>query len=407
MLFDEFAPATPQAFLEKVLHELKGKALESLQSSTPEGVTIRPFYTKEDISVEAGWVESNLGKSFVNAEYIEVIDTASTLQRLHEAFTKGADAVVLDLMRCNLSQLDFGSLNQVLAIYQKPVGYKLMRTASIFMQQNERLPDGGFVAFDFLADWCVQGKMMDTANFERLAQLIKKYGSQNRSLWINAKIFHSAGATIVQELAFALALAVEYMDRLTERGLDVATLANNVFFSLSIGENFFLEIAKLRALRLLWRNVLQSYDPNTVHTMPYIHTQTSRFNKPGTDMYNNMVRTTLEGMSGVLGGADWLSILPYNQNWGETDEFARRVARNIGIMFKEEAHLDKVRDAGAGAYAVEKLTQQLAIQAWQLFQKVETAGGFVKSFEKGIIQADIEQNFLKTKSAFQTLAWFV
>jgi methylmalonyl-CoA mutase len=190
---------------------------------------------------------------------------------------------------------------------------------------------------------------------------------------------------------------VEYADKLTDLGLKPEHIFQNVSFSVAVGGNYFMEIAKLRALRLLWANILNAYQ---VAEMPCnIHTRTATWNKSTLDVYNNLLRVTTEAMSAVIGGADSLTVTTYDEVLNNSAEdimheqaiFARRIARNLPILLKEEAHLDKVTDASHGAYYIEHLTAQLAQKAWALFQNIEAEGGFISTFEQGLIQAEIEQ----------------
>ncbi len=242
----------------------------------------------------------------------------------------------------------------------------------------------------------LQGKMGDKA-FENLKEVIEATADlpKFRVIGVNGKYFANSGSSIVQELAFSLAQGVEYLTQLTELGLNVDEVAKNIKFNFGIGNNYFMEIAKLRSARLLWAKIVEAYNPKDKESAKLVaHSETNTFNKTIYDPYVNMLRTQTEAMSAALGGADSITVLPFNAVYEETTEFSERIARNQQILLKEESHLDKIVDPAAGSYYIESLTDALAEQAWKLFLEVQEKGGFIAAFKKGFIQ-----NEIKTMSA--------
>jgi methylmalonyl-CoA mutase len=235
---------------------------------------------------------------------------------------------------------------------------------------------------------------MDEAEY--LIQTIRKRLPGFRTITINGHLFHNAGATLVQELAFSLASGNEYMANLTSKGLPADTVSASLQFSFGIGSNYFMEIAKLRAARLLWTAVVEQYRPeNPESSRMFIHSTTSLWNKTVYDPYVNLLRTTTEGMSAAIGNTDSMSILPFDFPYKDESEISRRIARNQQLILKEEAYLDKIVDPAAGSYYIESLTHSIAMHAWELFQSVEEKGGLIECIRTGFIQDEIERSCRK------------
>lgn len=199
-------------------------------------------------------------------------------------------------------------------------------------------------------------------------------------------LYHDGGASAVQELAITLAAAVNHLRELEGRGLDVATVAPRIRFGFSVGTHFFMEIARLRAARLLWSRIVEAAGGDAEAQKMTIHVRTSRFTKTVLDPHVNLLRTTTEGMSAVMGQVDSLHVAPFDEPLGLPDSFSRRIARNTHTMLREESHLDLVADPAGGSWFVETLTQQVAEEAWSVFQDIEAAGGVVEALKNGMIQ---------------------
>ena len=184
----------------------------------------------------------------------------------------------------------------------------------------------------------------------------------------------------------------EYMAILTGRGLSAGQAASKIRFSFGTGSNYFFEIAKLRAARLLWAMVTEAYKPeNILNCRMEIHSVTSQWNKTVYDPYVNLLRTQTEAMSASLGGTDSLTVEPFDIAFRKPDDFSEHIARNQQLLLKEEAFFDKVADPGAGSYYIEKLTSLIAENSWKLFVEVEEQGGFVEALKRGFIQKKIKR----------------
>jgi methylmalonyl-CoA mutase len=189
-----------------------------------------------------------------------------------------------------------------------------------------------------------------------------------------------------------MASASEYLALLTDANLSQNEAADTLNFNFSVGSNYFLEIAKFRAARLLWKNLIEAYGGDADQQKAYIHGETSRWNKTLYDPYTNMLRTSTEGMSAAIAGCDSLTVLPFDEHFRQPDNFSQRIARNQQLILREESYLDKVEDPAAGSYYIEQLTNQIAEKAWNSFQEIENEGGLFDAIENGTVQSAIQQS---------------
>ena len=206
---------------------------------------------------------------------------------------------------------------------------------------------------------------------------------------VRTTAYHNAGANAVHELAVALATGVAYLRALGERGIGIDEVAPRLRFDFAIGGQFFMEIAKLRAARLLWAQVVAAFGGGDDAQALRLHARTARRNKAALDPYANMLRATTEALAAAVGGADSLHVAPFDEPLRPADDFSRRIARNVQVILQEEAHLTQVIDPAGGSYAVEALTDALAHEAWALFQEIERRGGMAAALQEGFIQSSI------------------
>lgn len=410
-LFSEFSPASKEIWKQQTLKDLKGKDFEAtLFWKTAEGIVVEPYYAAEDL-VDERFVEiqacqvKNTG--WFNQPQVEVGEEKATNAQLKALLQKGVDALTLDLtknQKIELTKLlDWIKLSETPVFFQ--TGGREVATVSELLRFIPYQMKGG-LADDGLARWTQTGELSATY-FEELANCIRhtQTSPQFRTVCVSSHAFHNAGATIAQELAFTLSSAVTYLDKLTDEGLSVEDILLKVYFSLSIGTNYFLEIAKLRALRYLWERIsgqfLKEVDTSLRRANCYIHAQTSTFYDAATTPNTNMLRATTEAMSAVMGGCDALTVHAYDAVFQESDEFSERIARNISILLKGESYLDKTIDPAAGSYYLENLTLQLADAAWALFLAIEEKGGFMEAIAQNFIQDAIEENFQQMLKALE------
>lgn len=209
-----------------------------------------------------------------------------------------------------------------------------------------------------------------------------------RNLQINGSRFTNSGCSAVQELAFSFSMAVEYLAQLTDRGLTADDVASKIRFSFGIGTDYFMEIAKLRAARIIWDVIAESYQPNDKNSFRMeIQSVTRKWNDKVDDPYVNMLRTQTEAMSAILGGTDSLTVQPFDIATCPPDEFSERMARNQQLILREESWFGKVADPSAGSYYIENLTSLIADNTWKLFLEMEKGGGFPEALNSGFLKS--------------------
>ncbi len=223
-----------------------------------------------------------------------------------------------------------------------------------------------------------------------------------QTICVHARAWHEGGGNAVQELAFAIATGAEYLREMTKAGLDVNVVAPRIRFAITVGSQFFTEIAKLRAARILWADVVKAFGGNEESQKLTLHVRTSHRNKTIYDPYVNMLRTTVEAFAAVLGGSDSIAVAPFDEVIRTPDDFSRRIARNTQIILQKESHLDHVIDPAGGSWYIETYTDQLAQAAWKLFQEVEAKGGIRAALETGFPQQAVAAVAKERVKAAQT-----
>ena len=246
----------------------------------------------------------------------------------------------------------------------------------------------GSVNYDPFKKPLIKGK--ENQNWVESAAAVLKAGAalpKYRVLAVNAFNLNNAGAFITQELGYALAWGNELLAKLTEAGFTVDEVAKNIKFNFGISSNYFMEIAKFRAARWLWAEIVKAYAPACdCACKMHVHAQTSEWNMTIFDAHVNLLRSQTEAMSAAIAGVDSITVRPFDKTYQTPDDFSERIARNQQLLLKEESHFDKVVDPSAGSYYVEVLTNSLADVAWKLFLDVEEKGGFAALANAGEIQ---------------------
>ena len=392
----QFTPTSPENgtaapayadWLAQVQKDLKDpNAYDGLRWHSPEGFTVEPYYTTEQIDSQRLVSTQTAQKSvpgWLNtpAYGVEAGEEKSLNTRLRNALANGADALLLNVP-------DGASLTRLLD------GIKLS-DSPVFFRLNTGV-DGVNLGQNLLqiAPYQLRGGILSesgTLPAHTLADLIEQSsGSPNfRVIGISSHDFHAAGATATQELAFTTARLAETYDQLTAKGFTQEQLVPKTILSVSVGTSYFMEIAKLRALRVLTARLFSAAAGQTM----LMHCQTSTFYEATATPYTNLLRATTEAMAAVIGGADALTVRPYDAVSGTMNEFSERIARNVSTLMKAESYLDKVADPAAGSYYIETVTQQLVEAAWTLFQQVQNMGGFTKAQEAGSIQQELDNSY--------------
>lgn len=410
-LFKQFPPVSTAEWMEKIKSDLKGADFgKKLVWRTNEGFEVMPFYRAEDLenlpfaATQPGDFPFVRGtktgnNSWLVRQDVEVNDYASANRKALSILMRGVDS--LGFVIADPDSVNDNNFNTLLkGIHPEAIELNFLSNGkaaeildilgSIADQRDIRSSEiRGAIEADPLGKLMVNGTLCIPveAGFDYLASLTRKalYFSNLKTVHINVSHFNNAGADIVTELAFGIAMGSEYINQLTLRGLNAAESASKLRFSFGIGSNYFFEIAKLRAARLLWSVVQNGYGSTAIGEMN-IHCTTSRWNKTAYDPYVNMLRTQTEAMSAVIGGTGSLTVGSFDSAYKKADDFSERIARNQQLILKEESHFDKVADPAAGSYYIESLTNQLADNAWRLFLEVEQMGGFLEALKSGYIQ---------------------
>lgn len=415
--FTEFPPVSTEKWEEVITRDLKGADYEKrLVWKTHEGFKVRPYYRLEDLQDlqhmggQPGCFPFVRGTKKDNEWYIHQGlgacdgDFAKANAEARVLLTKGAESLgfYLDAGKVQTKE-DYALLLKGIDLTVVPVsfcGSSLKNTESLtnFLAYVDTLgvdKDAVNVLFDFnpLMTLTTKGYFCEDSSFVKLAECVKATQEYKniRVIAVDATTFNGAGASATQELAFALSEGSEYLSRLTDLGLSAKDVAKKMLFVFSVGSSYFMEIAKFRAARLLWANVVEAYgvDSNCAKKMK-IFAYTGEWNQTVYDSYVNMLRSTTEAMSAALAGVDFLEVVPFDFAYQVPGEFSTRIARNIQSILKEESYFNKVVDPAAGSYYVENLTNSLAEAAWKLFTDVEKDGGYVKKFKEGFIQSEIK-----------------
>ena len=410
-LFAEFEAATQEDWLEAARASLRGRPLESLVSSTYEDIDIEPLVGAD--AVDGAHLDSLPGefpfrrgrtgsgyreRSWLIAQDIDIADPDDFNAALREALANGQTAITLtgdlkleeasDLRRA-LADIDLGRYPLFLAdAARAPEIYRLLSDA---LSEDELSGLSGCIGYDPLASLARTGRMPQDA-IEGLAAHVARVAESSPemgSIQVSAVPYHAAGANAVQELALVLATAVAYLRGLSEYGLAPDFAATKLQVVLCIGENFFMEAAKFRAVKLLWAQMTRAIGVGDEGQRIRLHARSGGRNKTRRDRYVNLLRLTAEGLAAVIGGVDSLTIAPFDAPLGKSDGFSRRLSRNLQLILREEVELTQVIDPAGGAWHIERLTDELARRAWGQFQSIEAAGGMITALEAGMIQAKI------------------
>ena len=416
-LFDMFSPVSTEEWKAKITADLKGADFDrKLVWRTNEGFNVQPFYRREDLAglpaldtmpgefpYLRGTRDNNdwLIRQAVTGETPEEINrhalhvlglgVESLGIRLGRGMQAADLAVILkgvDLAKVEVN-IDCcpGRAVEVAAELVKLIeaaGAAETFRGSVGFNPFKRLLRHGL---EFPKDAAAEGKAL----FETV-----KGVKGLRCFAVDSYMFNNAGAYITQELGYALAWGVEWMDMMTEAGLTPAEVACRIKFNMGISSNYFMELAKFRAGRMLWAEIVKAYEPECdCACKMHVHAVTSEFNQTLYDSHVNLLRSMTETMSAALAGVDSLETLPFDRCYKCPDEFSERIARNQQILLREESHLDKVVDPAGGSYYIENLTASIAAQAWKVFNEVEEAGGFAAMVRRGEIQGKVNESGVK------------
>lgn len=440
-LLSEFPETTYEQWKEEAVRLLKGAPFEKkLLTKTYEGIILQPLYRKEDLE-KLDFADTLPGeKPFLRgvdalgfkrkpweiAQEIPYADPGEFNEALLHDLKRGQTAVNLHLDRASrackdadeaeMNHIGDGGLSvnvledleialkdvdlETTPIYTRPGGAALLLSSMIVALMKRKGQDisklSGSIGFDphcGLARFGGLSLPLDKA-YDELAALTR-WGMANapdvKTLVVCGYPYHSGGASAVQELAYMLAGGVEVLREMEARGIGVNDVGPRIEFTTEVSGHFFMEVAKLRALRLLWSQVVEAAGGYEDSQKVTLHIRSSKVNKTQLDPYVNMLRGTTEAFSAIVGGADSIYTSPFDAVIRKPNEFSRRIARNTQLVLREESHLDNVVDPAGGSWFIESLTLQVSEQAWKLFRDIEAAGGMTAALKDGKPQADVAE----------------
>ena len=407
-LFDQFPATTYDEWRAKVEADLKGADFDKkLVWRTNEGFNVQPVYRREDI-------KDLQTTNSLPGEYPYVRGTRTdndwlTRQEIVAESAEEANSIALDVLNKGVTSLGFSvkeatadevaTLLKDIHVPAVEVNFtccpnKAQALAEVlvkFLQEKGWADDfRGSIDYNPLRKALRHGagNVSDevVAQAKKLVETVAPVKGL-RVLSVDSNVLSNAGAYIFQELGYALAWGADWMTLLTDAGLDATEVARRIKFNMCVSSNFFMEIAKFRAARMLWAEIVRQYNPSCPCAEKMMcHAVTSRFNQTIYDAYVNLLRSQTEAFSAAVAGVDSMTVTPFDVAYKKPDEFSERIARNQQFLLKEESHMDKVIDPAGGSYYVETLTVSIAEQAWKLFLDVEENGSFFKQVNEGLVQ---------------------
>ncbi len=393
-LFQDFEEVSAKQWKQKIQFELKGEDYnEKLVTKTRDGINIKPFYHADDIA-ETAKVPSPARWDI--CEKIYVASESKSNKKALRVLQKGAESLWFIIPS---EKTDLQTLFQDIDLENTPVYLGIESFSEEFFKNITKFLDGKKHQIRLQLD--IIGNLARSGNWyidlkkdqETLKNILSEKGEFKSLISVDATLYQNAGATIPQELAYSLSHSNEYLNLFGDK------LQGEMQFLISQGSNYFFEIAKIRALRLLYATLASEYAlPEECHILG----QPTKRDKTLYDYNVNLLRTTTQSMSAILGGANAVYNSPYDSIYHKNNEFGDRIARNQLLVLKHESYLDKVSNAAEGSYYIEELTTQFAEKALNIFKEIEAGGGFLKQLKEGIIQKKIVESAEKEQKAFDT-----
>lgn len=415
-LFGMFPECSYQEWRAKVETDLKGADFnKKLVWRTNEGFNVEPVYRAENI---ADFKTTDT----IPGQYPYVRGTRNnndwlTRQEILETETEAANKVATDAVSKGVTSLGFNVELTTAAEVEKLLdGIDLDKTEINFKTCPRKANDLATVLVQYLTQNNKLETFKGSIDFNPMRRALKhgtefpgdikalslqlietvKPVKNLRVFAVDSYMLSDAGAYIYQELGYALSWGAQWMTLLTDAGVDADTAANRIKFNMGVSSNYFMEIAKFRAARMLWAQIVEQYKPSSKESAKMmVHASTSRYNQTIYDAHVNLLRSQTESMSAALAGVDSITTTPFDVPYKQPDEFSERIARNQQFLLKEESHLDKVVDPAGGSYYVETLTVSIANEAWKLFLATEEKGGFLAALNDGSVQAAVNETAAK------------
>ncbi|MCH4824359.1 methylmalonyl-CoA mutase subunit beta [Gramella lutea] len=398
LLFQDFEEVSAKQWKQKIQADLKGADYnEKLVTKTLHGIDIKPFYSSEDIS---DTLKVSNPTHWNICEKIYVISAENANKKAIERLQKGAEAIWFILPEKEIDFVElFKDLPEDISIFLKPEFID-----ADFVQKLDKFLQGKswnvFIQNDIIGKLARTGNWFDnlSSDHEQLDRIVQETRNIASVTSINLSLYQNAGANIPQQLAYATAQATEYLNHFEQLGLTEEERSLFKFqFVVSVGSDYFFEIAKIRALRWLFATVAREFD---FKTTCHIIAEPTKRTKTLYDFNVNLLRTTTESMSAILGGADAICNMPYDAIYHKDNEFGDRIARNQLLIMRNESYLDKVGNVAQGTYYIETITKQVAEKALEIFKDIEKGGGFLKELKAGIIQKKIKESAAEEQEKF-------
>lgn len=413
----DFPAISTQEWMDKITADLKGADFtKKLVWRSPEGFNVQPFYRQEDLNglqttesapgkfpFVRGNKENNVWRVRQNIN-VKELGAAEANKKALDILTKGVDSIGFKLNADELNAAYIATLLKGIDAEKVELNFKVCvkKTAELVDLLVENFKANGFdpskvkgsINVDPIKRMLRKGKKLYAAEVSEFIVAAVKAGEklpEFRTVGVGAKAFCNAGVNCTRELGYALAWGNQYMEMLTEAGIDAKTAGKAIKFNMGIGGNYFMEIAKFRAGRLLWAKIVEAYKPSCdCAAKMCVCATTSTYNMTVFDAHVNLLRSQTEAMSAALGGVCSMVVRPFDATYKAADDFSERIARNQQLLLKEESHFDKVVDPAAGSYYLENLTAMVAAEAWKIFLEIQNNGGFFAAVENGSIVKEVK-----------------
>jgi len=400
-LFQEFPTINLSQWEEKITKDLKGKSLSVLENETEENFTLSPYFNEEnsaDYAINNSTEKRKPTTENNNWDFnqtIVVTDEKKANKKALISLKEGVNSLTFKGNNLNLEILLDGIMLEIISVSfltKKPLEIA-QQLKEICVNRNINFKDlKGTISYNALTSFAKKGTWVSSQKeeFETLKSLVELTKDSNLNcIAVGTCTFQKAGANITQQIAIALSQGIEFLNYLTDF-YTIEELSSKVEFHFNIGNNYFFEMAKIRAFRLLWSQVLKYFGAKETSTTINCSTSTLFWAKK--DVKNNMLRATSQAMCAITAGADVVSVSTFETEIELKKSYASRIANNVHLILKEESYFDKVNDPANGSYYIENLTNKIAKDSWELLQKIEEYGGFISCLENNFIAKEVAKS---------------
>jgi methylmalonyl-CoA mutase len=370
-LFDNFNKVSFEDWKAQITKDLKGKPIDVLNSNPEMDIEIKAFHHQEEESNFTSAVSKTNNDWIIRKEY-----SSENNDDLLKDLNEGVNGI-------SVKAENFESIMKDVLLEH------IQADVRIDQNSNVHYPENLALNFDVIEKAALAGNAI--SDLSEFNAFYKQYPS-NKTIWVNGNTYGDAGATSIQELAFSLAHLNEYVQSLVNEGVSLSEINSKIIICISVTNNYFVNIAKMRVLRSLVNGLFKGYDANYLAQPIQLIAKTSVRYQANNDSNSNLLRQTTQAMSAVIGGCDTLTVSPFLSEDKEQNALNQRMAKNIQLILKEESYLDKVIDPSNGSYYIAALCNQILGKSWKLFKSLEKDGGFLESLKKESIQSSIAES---------------